>query len=121
VIGKNTVEALQSGIVYGFAGQVEGIARRMAAELSPEDPEAVTVIATGGLAPLVIDEVAIIDAHEPWLTLIGLRLVWDRNLGPGAAAGGSGASGGARSGGGSAAGGRETDVPPGAIAGNLRA
>src|SRR5216683_2729771 len=83
LIGKNTVEALQSGIVYGFAGQVEGIARRMAAELSPEDPGAVTVIATGGLAPLVIDEVPIIDAHEPWLTLIGLRLVWERNMGSG--------------------------------------
>jgi type III pantothenate kinase len=84
LIGKNTVEALQSGIVYGFAGQVEGIARRMAAELSPEDPGAVTVIATGGLAPLVIDEVPVIDAHEPWLTLIGLRLVWERNVGSGA-------------------------------------
>ena len=84
VVGKNTVEALQSGIVYGFAGQVDGIARRMAAELSPEDPSAVTVIATGGLAPLVIGEVPIIDAHEPWLTLIGLRLVWERNHGAGA-------------------------------------
>ena len=112
VIGKNTVEALQSGIVYGFAGQVEGIARRMAAELSPEDPSAVTVIATGGLAPLVIDEVAIIDAHEPWLTLIGLRLVWDRNAGPSAAAGGSGGSGGAAASA-AAAGGHETDVPAG--------
>jgi type III pantothenate kinase len=80
VIGKNTVEALQSGIVYGFAGQVEGIARRMAQELSAEDPGSVTVIATGGLASLVIDEVPVIDAHEPWLTLIGLRLVWERNV-----------------------------------------
>jgi type III pantothenate kinase len=80
VIGKSTVEALQSGIVYGFAGQVEGIVRRMAAELSPADPSAVTVVATGGLAPLVISEVPLIDAHEPWLTLIGLRLVWDRNV-----------------------------------------
>jgi type III pantothenate kinase len=80
VIGKNTVEALQSGIIFGFAGQIEGIARRMAAELSPSDPGAVTVIATGGLAPLVIEEVEIIDAYEPWLTLIGLRLVWERNL-----------------------------------------
>jgi type III pantothenate kinase len=79
VVGKNTVEALQSGIVYGFAGQVEGIARRMARELAPADPESVTIIATGGLAPLVIDEVSIIDAHEPWLTLIGLRLVFERN------------------------------------------
>src|ERR1700744_5730594 len=74
VVGKNTVEALQSGIVYGFAGQVEGIARRMARELAPEDPDAVTTIATGGLAPLVINEVSVIDAHEPWLTLIGLRV-----------------------------------------------
>ena len=79
VIGKNTVEALQSGIIFGFAGQVEGIARRMAAELSPDDPSAVTIIATGGLAPLVIDEVKNIDAFEPWLTLIGLRLVYERN------------------------------------------
>ena len=78
VVGKNTVEALQSGIVYGFAGQVEGIARRMAAELSPADPGAVTIIATGGLAPLVIDEVSVIHAYEPWLTLIGLRLVYER-------------------------------------------
>ncbi len=79
VIGKNTVEALQSGIVYGFAGQVEGIGRRMARELAPADPESVKIIATGGLAPLVINEVSIIDAHEPWLTLIGLRLVFERN------------------------------------------
>ena len=79
VIGKNTVEALQSGIIFGFAGQVEGIARRMARELAPEDPDSVTVIATGGLAPLVIDEMSIIDAYEPWLTLIGLRLVFERN------------------------------------------
>ena len=80
VIGKNTVEALQSGIIYGFAGQVEGIARRMVTELAPDDPESVTVIATGGLAPLVIDEISVIDVYEPWLTLIGLRLVWERNL-----------------------------------------
>src|SRR3984885_6433914 len=79
VIGKNTVESLQSGIIYGFAAQVEGIASRMARELSPQDPDAVTVIATGGLAPLVIDEVSVIDAYEPWLTLIGLRLVHERN------------------------------------------
>jgi type III pantothenate kinase len=96
VIGKNTVEALQSGIIFGFAGQVEGIARRMAAELAPEDPQSVTVIATGGLAPLVIDEVGIIDAHEPWLTLIGLRLVFERNnlsSWPGASRGAPGRSG----------------------------
>ena len=79
MIGKSTVEALQSGIIFGFAGQVEGIATRMAAELAPSDPDSVTIIATGGLAPLVINEVAVIDAYEPWLTLIGLRLTYERN------------------------------------------
>src|SRR6202034_2725820 len=79
VIGKTTVEALQSAIIFGFAGQIEGIARRMAAELAPGAPDSVTIIATGGLAPLVIDEVGMIDAYEPWLTLIGLRLVFERN------------------------------------------
>jgi type III pantothenate kinase len=82
VIGKNTVAALQSGIIFGVAGQIEGIVRRMAEELHPSDPAAVTVIATGGLAPLVIDDVKVIDAYEPWLTLIGLRLVWERNTAP---------------------------------------
>src|ERR1700749_3428678 len=81
VIGKNTVESLQSGIIYGFAAPVEGIAQRMARELSPDDPRAVTTIAAGGLAPLVIDEVSVIDAYEPWLTLIGLRLVYEKNVG----------------------------------------
>src|SRR5487761_1084374 len=61
VIGKNTVESLQSGIIYGFAGQVEGIASRMALELS-DDPDSVTIIATGGLAPLVVGEVSVINA-----------------------------------------------------------
>jgi type III pantothenate kinase len=79
VIGKTTVEALQSGIIFGFAGQVEGIVARMAAELAPGDPDSVTIIATGGLAPLIIDEVRVIDAYEPWLTLIGLRLIYQRN------------------------------------------
>ncbi len=55
VIGKNTVEAMQSGIVYGFAGQVDGVVNRMARELA-DDPDDVTVIATGGLAPMVLGE-----------------------------------------------------------------
>jgi type III pantothenate kinase len=81
VIGRNTVEALQSGILYGFAGQVDGVVARMATEIvGPDgDPDDVTVIATGGLAPLVLDDAAAIDVHEPWLTLIGLRLVYQRN------------------------------------------
>lgn len=80
VIGKNTVEALQSGIIHGFAGQVDGLVARMARELS-SDPDNVTVVATGGLAPLVLDEAQCIDEYEPWLTLIGLRLVYERNAG----------------------------------------
>jgi type III pantothenate kinase len=79
VIGKNTVEGMQSGVLYGFAGQVDGLVNRMAKELSPKDPEDVQVIATGGLAPLVLGEATTIDVHEPWLTLIGLRLVFERN------------------------------------------
>ncbi|TDD73649.1 type III pantothenate kinase [Actinomadura darangshiensis] len=78
VIAKNTVEALQSGIIFGFAGQVDGIVERMTEELVDE-PEEVTVIATGGLAPLVLEESRSIDVFEPWLTLIGLRLIYERN------------------------------------------
>ncbi|MFI9360569.1 type III pantothenate kinase [Kitasatospora sp. NPDC053057] len=78
VIGKNTVEGMQSGILYGFAGQVDGLVERMARELA-KDPDDVQVIATGGLAPLVLGEATTIDVHEPWLTLIGLRLVYERN------------------------------------------
>ncbi len=80
VIGKNTVEALQSGIVFGFAGQVDGLVTAMRRELAPGAEDSVTVIATGGLAPLVIAEAETLDRHEPWLTLIGLRLVYERNI-----------------------------------------
>ena len=78
VIAKNTVEGMQSGIIYGFAGQVDGVVERMARELS-DDPDEVTVVATGGLASLVVEESHSIDEHEPWLTLIGLRLIHERN------------------------------------------
>ena len=74
-IGKSTVEALQSGMVYGTAGQVDGLVRRISAELSA--PPA--VIATGGLATLVLPVSETLDHHEPDLTLIGLRLVFERN------------------------------------------
>ncbi|MCD0452277.1 type III pantothenate kinase [Actinocorallia sp. API 0066] len=80
VIAKNTVEALQSGIIFGFAGQVDGLVDRMAEELY-ENPDEVKVIATGGLAPLVLEEARSIDAFEPWLTLHGLRLIYERNIG----------------------------------------
>ncbi len=75
VIGKNTVECLQSGVVYGFAGQVDGIVRRIIAEMGPVQ----AVVATGGLAPVVVEECATVTHHEPMLTLIGLRLVFERN------------------------------------------
>ncbi|MGH8867376.1 MAG: type III pantothenate kinase [Actinomycetes bacterium] len=79
VIAKNTTEALQSGFLYGFVGQVDGLVTRMVAEMT-DDPEEVTVVATGGLAPHVLEESETIDLHEPWLTLIGLRLVYARNM-----------------------------------------
>ena len=78
-IGKNTVEALQSGILYGFAGQVDGIVRRIARTLQPAAPAAVEVIATGGLAPLVVQHCETVSRHEPDLTLLGLRLIYERN------------------------------------------
>ena len=75
VIGKNTVEALQSGILYGFAGQVDGLVRRVVAELGGR----ATVVATGGLSSLVVPYCETVDLHEPDLTLIGLRLVFEKN------------------------------------------
>jgi type III pantothenate kinase len=77
VIGKNTVECLQSGMVYGTAAQVDGLVRRITAELGTE-PTA--VVATGGLAPVVIEECETITHYEPNLTLHGLRMIWDRNV-----------------------------------------
>lgn len=79
VIGKNTVEALQSGTIYGFAGQVDGLVNRITVELRQSYPDTPTVIATGGLAPLVIGISERIEHHEPDLTLIGLRLIHERN------------------------------------------
>ena len=80
VIGKNTVEALQSGTIFGFAGQVDGLVDRIIAELAQDFDESPTVIATGGLAPLIIGVSETIDEHEPDLTLIGLRLIHEKNL-----------------------------------------
>ena len=78
VIAKNTVEAVQSGMVFGFASQVDGIVDRIIAELGVE-ASTVNVIATGGLAPVVVDECRSITDHQPWLTLRGLELVFARN------------------------------------------
>jgi type III pantothenate kinase len=73
-VGRSTVEAIQSGLIFGTAGEVDGIVRRIKAEAGPS-----TVVATGGLAPVVIPHCETIDLHEPWLTLEGLRLVFEKN------------------------------------------
>lgn len=78
VIGKNTVEAIQSGAVYGFAGLVDGIVTRMVGALGAE-PRHVTVIATGLYLDAIIDQCVTITTRDPWLTLTGLRLVHEKN------------------------------------------
>jgi type III pantothenate kinase len=75
VIGKTTASALQSGLVYGFAGQVDAIVDRIRGELGSEAP----AVATGGLAELIAPHARTIERVDPDLTLEGLRLVWDRN------------------------------------------
>ena len=75
VIGKNTILSLQSGLIYGFAGLVEGLVARIQKELGGN----AKVVATGGLASLIADEVTCIDAIEPELTLLGVRLIYEKN------------------------------------------
>jgi type III pantothenate kinase len=74
VIGKSTVESIQSGCVYGFSGQVDALVDRFEAELGE-----CTVVATGGLADPIIEHSRTIQHYEPWLTLQGLRIVFERN------------------------------------------
>jgi type III pantothenate kinase len=74
VIGKSTIEAIQSGAVYGFSGQVDALVDRFTAELGPS-----TVVATGGLGELIMPHSRTIQHLEPWLTLQGLRIVYERN------------------------------------------
>ncbi len=74
VLAKNTVESVQSGAIYGFAAQVDGLCRRLEDEIGP-----CQVVATGGLAGLIGPVSEEIDHHEPWLTLEGLRLIHARN------------------------------------------
>jgi len=75
LIGKTTEAALQSGIVYGFAAQVDGICGRLRAELGEET----TTIATGGRASVIVDFAESIDVVDDLLTLTGLRLIYERN------------------------------------------
>ena len=74
VLGKNTVESVQSGAIYGFAAQVDGLCQRLEQEVGPA-----TVVATGGLAGLIGPVTHSVDHHEPWLTLQGLRIIYGRN------------------------------------------
>ena len=76
VIGKNTVHCMQSGIVYGYIGQIEYLVRRMKAEIGSDKTK---VIATGGLAVLVAEESNAIDVLDGLLTLKGLRLIYEKN------------------------------------------
>jgi type III pantothenate kinase len=79
VISQTTVAALQSGLVYGFAGQVDAIVERIRAELGAADAP---VVATGGLADLIAPHSRTITAVDAELTLHGLRLVWEKNRRP---------------------------------------
>ena len=78
VIGRNTVTAIQSGLVYGYVGLVEGMVARFKQELGNETK----VIGTGGLVDLIAAETDAIEFRAPWLTLDGLRLIWDMNTDP---------------------------------------
>jgi type III pantothenate kinase len=76
VIGRTTVGAMESGLFWGYVDMVEGLVRRMSAELGGTG---VVCVATGGLAPVIAPETKLIQHVDPDLTLDGLRIVWDRN------------------------------------------
>jgi type III pantothenate kinase len=74
-IGRNTTHAMQSGLIFGYVAMTEGMAARFRQELGPE----MKVIATGGLAEIVAKETPVIQILAPWLTLDGLRIIWQLN------------------------------------------
>ena len=74
VIGKNTGESIRSGVLYGYAAQIDGLCERFAKEIGE-----CTVVATGGLAGMIAPHTNVVDEVEPWLTLHGLRLIWQKN------------------------------------------
>ena len=76
-IGTNTVDAMRSGILFGYVGLVEGMVARFRGELGPD----MRVIATGGLGALMAAETDVIDFVNPWLTLEGLRIIYELNRG----------------------------------------
>jgi len=76
-IGTNTVEAMRSGILFGYVGLVEGMVNRFRLELGPD----MRVIATGGLAEVIARETKVIESVDPWLTLKGLRMIYELNEG----------------------------------------
>lgn len=78
VLGKNTVEALQSGVLYGFAGQIDGLVDRICATVPGFGADDVTIVATGYLTPLMFDECRTLTVHHTHLALEGLRLVHER-------------------------------------------
>jgi type III pantothenate kinase len=75
LIGKSTVDAIRSGVLFGFAAMVDGIIARLREQLGAQ----LRTIATGGLAPLVVPYCDAIDGVDDQLTLTGLRLIWERN------------------------------------------
>jgi type III pantothenate kinase len=76
VIGKTTVESVQSGVIYGYSALVDGMCDRIEEQIGDS-----TVLATGGLADLIAPVAESIEHTEPWLTLHGLRLIWEKNSG----------------------------------------
>ena len=79
VVGKNSVECIQSGAVFGFAGLVDGLVDRVRDDIEGFSGRDVAVVATGPAAPLILDESETIEHHQPHLALTGLRLVYERN------------------------------------------